>query len=101
MATRLREKLDRGEVAVGHMVAEFWTRGITQVLEVAGFDFVLFDMEHSGASMRDLADQLAWARATSLTSIVRIPAGMNAYGRAHSMPAQTESWCRRSTLWRM
>jgi 2-keto-3-deoxy-L-rhamnonate aldolase RhmA len=75
----LRAKLDQGGVAVGHMVTEFWTRGITKVLEVAGFDFVLFDMEHSGASMSDLADQLAWTKATSLTSIVRIPAGMNAY----------------------
>lgn len=79
MATTLRAKLDRGEVAVGHMVTEFWTRGITNVLEVAGFDFVLFDLEHSGASMSDLADQLAWTKGTSLTSIVRIPAGMNAY----------------------
>jgi len=79
MGTTLRAKLDRGEVAVGHMVSEFWTRGIAKVLEVAGFDFVLFDLEHSGASMSDLADQLAWTKATSLTSIVRIPAGMNAY----------------------
>jgi 2-keto-3-deoxy-L-rhamnonate aldolase RhmA len=73
MSTRLRDKLARGEVAVGHMVSEFWTRGITKVLDVAGFDFVLFDLEHSGASISDLADQLAWIKGTTLTSIVRIP----------------------------
>ena len=79
MVPSLRAKLDRGDVAVGHMVSEFWTRGIANVLAAAGFDFVIFDLEHSGASMSDLADQLTWTKATSLTSIVRIPAGMHAY----------------------
>jgi 2-dehydro-3-deoxyglucarate aldolase/4-hydroxy-2-oxoheptanedioate aldolase len=70
----VKEMLADGQIPVGHMVVEFWTRGLAKLLEAAGFDFVIFDMEHSGASHTDLADQLAWAKATSLTAFVRPPA---------------------------
>ena len=73
------ETLRVGDVAVGHMISEFWTRGIARITAAAGFDFLIFDMEHSGASISDLADQVAWARATSLTTIVRPPSGRYEY----------------------
>jgi 2-dehydro-3-deoxyglucarate aldolase/4-hydroxy-2-oxoheptanedioate aldolase len=71
---RVKEKLRRGDVPVGHMVVEFWVRGIAKQLEAIGFDFVIYDMEHSGYTIGDLADQLAWLKATPLTPIVRPPA---------------------------
>lgn len=67
----VKRLLTEGQVPIGHMVVEFWTRGIAKLTEAAGFDFVIFDMEHSGASDADLADQLAWMKATRLAAFVR------------------------------
>ena len=71
---RLKRVLAAGEVPVGHMVVEFWTRGLAKMLDSVNLDFVIFDMEHTGATTADLADQLAWCKATSMTAIVRPPA---------------------------
>jgi 2-dehydro-3-deoxyglucarate aldolase/4-hydroxy-2-oxoheptanedioate aldolase len=71
---RVKELLNRGQVPIGHMVVEFWVRGLAKQLEAIGFDFVIYDMEHSGYTIGDLADQLAWIKATPLTPIVRPPA---------------------------
>jgi 2-keto-3-deoxy-L-rhamnonate aldolase RhmA len=71
----LSDRFAAGDIAVGHMISEFWTRGIARITSAAGFDFLVYDMEHSGASLNDLADQISWARATSLTTLVRPPSG--------------------------
>jgi 2-dehydro-3-deoxyglucarate aldolase/4-hydroxy-2-oxoheptanedioate aldolase len=71
---RLKRILATGQVPVGHMVVEFWTRGLAKMLDSVNLDFVIFDMEHTGATTADLADQLAWCKATSMTAIVRPPA---------------------------
>lgn len=72
-ANRLKERLVEDKVAIGHMVLEFGTRGVPQMLEVAGVDFVVVDSEHSGFSIADLADQMAWFKATPIAPFVRIP----------------------------
>ncbi len=56
------------------MVMEFATRGIAKIVEAAGLDFVLLDMEHSGLELERIADQLAWFKATAVAPIVRVPA---------------------------
>ena len=45
------------------------------MLEAANLDFVIFDMEHTGWTYGDLADQLAWVKSTPLTPIVRTATG--------------------------
>ena len=55
------------------MVMEFGTRGMARILESAGVDFALIDMEHSGFGLDRVADLLAWFRATTVTPIVRVP----------------------------
>lgn len=72
-ANRLQEKIAAGEVPVGHMIMEFGTRGIAKMLEHADVDFVLIDTEHSPFSVADLADLMAWFKATTLAPFVRIP----------------------------
>lgn len=72
-ANRVREMLAQGLVPVGHMVSEFPTRGMARILEVAGADFALVDMEHSGLSAADVADQMAWLRGTAVVPLVRVP----------------------------
>jgi 2-keto-3-deoxy-L-rhamnonate aldolase RhmA len=70
---RFKQVLAEGRIPCGHMVLEFVTRGIAFMLEEAGADFVLIDMEHTGFSMVDLANVLGWFKATTVAPFVRVP----------------------------
>lgn len=70
---RFREALAEGRTPVGHMILEFGTRGIAQILESTGVDFVVIDMEHTGFSEADIANLVAWFKATPIAPFVRIP----------------------------
>ena len=70
---RYKQMLEEGKSPVGHMLFQFNTRGVAQILEVAGVDFVVFDMEHSSFTIGDLADMVAWLKATPVAPFVRIP----------------------------
>jgi 2-dehydro-3-deoxyglucarate aldolase/4-hydroxy-2-oxoheptanedioate aldolase len=69
----IRQLLAAGKTPVGHMIMEFSTRGIAKIVEGAGVDFVLLDMEHSGFDIGAVNDLLAWFKATLVTPIVRVP----------------------------
>lgn len=73
---RYREVVARGEVPVGHMVMEFGTRGIAKLLEAAGVDFAVYDMEHSGIEIERIFDLIAWSKASPFAPFVRVPQGM-------------------------
>ena len=60
-------------IPLGHMVWEFGTRGIAKIVEAAGADFVLLDMEHSAFDGERIADLLGWFQATRVAPIVRVP----------------------------
>jgi 2-keto-3-deoxy-L-rhamnonate aldolase RhmA len=70
---RFKQVLVEGKVPLGHMVLEFGTRGLARMLEVAGLDFVVVDMEHSGFSAANIADLMAWFKATPVAPFVRVP----------------------------
>jgi 2-keto-3-deoxy-L-rhamnonate aldolase RhmA len=70
---RFKQVLAEGRIPCGHMLLEFVTRGIAFMLEEAGADFVLIDMEHTGFGMADLANVLAWFKATTVAPFVRVP----------------------------
>jgi len=72
-SNRFREVRAAGQVPVGHMVLEFGTRGIAKLLDAAGVDFAIIDTEHSAFSTADLADLMAWFKATPIAPFVRIP----------------------------
>jgi len=72
-ANRFKQVRAEGRVPVGHMVLEFGTRGVAQMLEVAGVDFVVIDMEHTGFSAANVADLIAWFKATTVAPFVRVP----------------------------
>jgi 4-hydroxy-2-oxoheptanedioate aldolase len=72
-SNRLKQVRAEGRIPVGHMVLEFGTRGIAQILEVAGVDFVVIDMEHTGFSAANVADMIAWFKATTVAPFVRVP----------------------------
>lgn len=70
---RFKQVLAEGKIPVGHMVFEFGVRGMPRMLEEAGVDFVVVDTEHSGFSCADIADMMAWFRATTVAPFVRVP----------------------------
>lgn len=70
---RMKEVLAAGKIPVGHMISEFATRGIAQIVERAGVDFVVIDMEHTGLTSADVANLIAWFKATTVAPFVRVP----------------------------
>ncbi len=71
----LREKLRAdGGAAFGAMIFEFFTPGIPAIVAAAGADFILYDMEHSGAGIETMKAQFAGCRGLPLAPLVRVPA---------------------------
>lgn len=70
---RFKRVLRQGGAPVGHMIMEFGTRGIAKILEAAGVDFVVIDMEHTGFDTERIADLMAWFKATDIAPFVRVP----------------------------
>ena len=70
---RAKNVLAAGNVAVGHMLMEFATHGVAQMLATADLDFVLIDTEHSPFTSQDVARLVAWFQATEIAPIVRVP----------------------------
>jgi 2-dehydro-3-deoxyglucarate aldolase/4-hydroxy-2-oxoheptanedioate aldolase len=73
---RFQRVLGQGRMPKGHMIMEFGTRGIAKILEAAGVDFVVIDMEHTGFDAERIADLLAWLKATDIAPFVRVPQGL-------------------------
>lgn len=55
------------------MIWEFATRGIAKIVESAGLDFVLIDMEHTAFDTERVADLVSWFKATDIAPFVRVP----------------------------
>jgi 2-dehydro-3-deoxyglucarate aldolase/4-hydroxy-2-oxoheptanedioate aldolase len=56
------------------MVFEFFIPGVAQLAVTAGADFLLYDMEHTGAGFETIKEQMSYCRGLPLTPIVRVPA---------------------------
>lgn len=70
----VKHRLTQGGAAFGAMVFEFFTPGIAQIVRAAGAEFLLYDMEHSGAGIDIIKQQMAWCRGIGLVPLVRVPA---------------------------
>ena len=73
---RFQKVLSQGGMPRGHMIMEFGTRGIAKILEAAGLDYVVIDMEHTGFDAERIADLMAWFKATPIAPFVRVPQGL-------------------------
>ncbi len=74
MAARsLKRMAGNRELKVGHMIVEFATPGIGQILAAAGCDYALFDTEHSGFGYDTMKSVLRYMQAADLPTIVRVP----------------------------
>lgn len=75
----LRSDARDGKLVRGAMVFEFFTPGIAQILKLAGCDFVLYDMEHTGAGLETLKAQAAYCRGLDIVPMCRVPRGEYAF----------------------
>jgi 2-dehydro-3-deoxyglucarate aldolase/4-hydroxy-2-oxoheptanedioate aldolase len=62
-----------GETVLGAMVFEFFSPGIAQVLEHAGAEYVIYDMEHTGIGLETIKWQVAHCRGLAIAPMVRVP----------------------------
>jgi 4-hydroxy-2-oxoheptanedioate aldolase len=70
-----RERLARGEVAIGIGLRQARTVDIAPAMHAAGFDWLFVDLEHSSMDL-DMAVQISGAAlGTGITSLVRVPRG--------------------------
>jgi 2-dehydro-3-deoxyglucarate aldolase/4-hydroxy-2-oxoheptanedioate aldolase len=73
---RFQKVIGEGRMPKGHMIMEFATRGIAKILEAAGADYVVIDMEHTGFDTERVADLMAWFKSTGIAPFVRVPQGL-------------------------
>ena len=69
----VKQTLAGGGISVGTMAFEFMVPALPQIAAVAGADFVLFDMEHTGLSTERLTTLAAVTRGTNVVPLVRVP----------------------------
>ncbi len=71
----LRDRCQAGETILGAMIFEFFTPGIARIVQNAGAEFVLYDMEHGGLSLEQFKIQAAIASGIGLAPMLRVPRG--------------------------
>ena len=71
----LRDRVLAGETVLGSMIFEFMTPAIPQLLVQAGAEYVIYDMEHTGASLETVKAQVACCRGLPIAPMVRVPRG--------------------------
>lgn len=69
----LRKRVLAGERVLGGMVFEFFSPGMAQIMATAGAEYVIYDMEHSGASIETLKWQASACRGLGVTPLARPP----------------------------
>jgi len=71
----LKARLQGGERTFGLFAFEFFTPGLARAAQEAGAEYVLFDMEHSGAGIDAIKQQIAYCRGLDIVPLVRVPTG--------------------------
>ena len=71
MRNGLKEKLRKGEVAVGCWVTTP-SLDVTRILAYSGFDWLVFDMEHAPLTMQDVQKLIAVVDPRRITPMVRV-----------------------------
>ncbi len=69
----LKERLRRGEVAVGTMFMAVTCPAVGHLVRNAGFDFLIVDMEHSWFTFSEVFAMIQSCRSLGISAIVRIP----------------------------
>jgi 2-keto-3-deoxy-L-rhamnonate aldolase RhmA len=70
----LRRRLLAGETIFGLFVAELRAPGMGLMLDAAGYDFAIFDMEHGSYTLSDLAAMVPGFQGCRCAPLLRVPA---------------------------
>lgn len=73
IANPMREKLDRGELALGVGLRSARTVDVARAMKTAGFDWLFIDMEHNTMSLDDACNISVAGQAEGITPLVRVP----------------------------
>ena len=68
----VKQKLLKGQPVFGSFGWEFMVPGLAQMVKASGGEFLLLDMEHSGAGYETLKDQVSFCRGIDLVPMVRV-----------------------------
>ena len=71
----IRSRVMAGEQVLGAMVFEFFSPGMPRILSLAGCEYVLYDMEHTGIGLETLKAQVAHCRGLPIQPMARVPRG--------------------------
>ena len=71
---QVKHKLKTGETVLGTMMFEFATTGVARLAAVAGAEFAVYDMEHTGWNIETIRMLVATTPRSEMVPIVRIPA---------------------------
>ena len=75
MTQSLRQRAMAGESIVGSMVFECFSANIAQILKMAGCEFAIFDMEHTGLGFETVKMLCATCRGIGVVPMARVPRG--------------------------
>lgn len=75
----VKQRLLAGESVFGAFGWEFLVPGLPQIVKAAGAEFLLFDMEHSGATFETIKEQAALCRGIDIVPMARVPANQYTY----------------------
>jgi 2-keto-3-deoxy-L-rhamnonate aldolase RhmA len=73
MNTAFKDSLGKPALKVGAFLVEFVSPGIGEICKVAGCDFAVLDMEHTGFTYETVKSVVKYMHAADLPLIVRIP----------------------------
>lgn len=68
----IRRAVREERAALGTGIREFASRGVPWIIQAAGFDYCMIDMEHGAFTLESIANLAAWFAATDVSPIVRI-----------------------------
>jgi len=69
----LRQRVMDGDLVLGAMIFEFFSPGIAQICRLAGCEYVIYDMEHTGTGYETIKAQVAHCRGLGISPMVRVP----------------------------
>ncbi len=70
---QIKQRLQHDQVVYGCMLTEVRTPSVGMILERAGLDFFIIDMEHGAFSYETVSDIIAASRGLRITPFVRVP----------------------------
>jgi len=62
-----------GEIVLGSMVFEFFSPGMAKIMQLAGCEYVIYDMEHTGLGYETIKAQVAACRGLGIAPMARVP----------------------------